>query len=762
MKNIFIALLYLAKSSLFAQNVTISGYMTDAKTGESLIGASVFVTNEKNGTVTNDYGFYSVTVKRADTIGIVFSYIGYTPQVKALTIKENLTLNILMLDNAATLGEVTISAKKNDDNVQRPQMGVIDVPMRQINTLPAIAGEKDILKIIQFLPGVQAGSEGTTGFFVRGGNIDQNLILLDEATVYNPSHLFGLFSTFNTRAIKNVSLVKGGFPAQYGGRLSSILDITMKDGNNQSFHTEGSIGLISSQLTFEGPITKDKGSFIVSARRSYLDLLTKPFLPATNQTIYYFYDLNVKANYQITPKDKVFLSLFKGRDKAQYTSATSLNYGINFGNSTGTLRWNHLWGSKLFSNTSLIFNKYNLNLSTTQNAYVAQIYSGISDVNAKTDFEYFPSQKQVIKAGLNYTSHTFTPISTSAKIPKTGGVIAIQPDSVPKRYATEGAIYANDDIAFSNNFSFSVGVRVPFFIVPTKTYTAFEPRLTAKLSLDKTTSVKASYTEMNQFLHLVPSSSASLPTDIWVASSAVIKPQVSKQIALGLFKNFEENTYETSLEFYYKNMDNQVLFKEGTKLTEQSDFDKTLTFGKGISYGAEVFVKKNTGKLTGWVAYTLSKTDQTFAQLNNGQTFPFAYDKRHNLSVVGTYEFSPRWTFSADFVFATGGAFTLPNGRLAIDNGGSLFDGVYSDYVGRNNYRYRSYHRLDVSFAYKKERKFFGRKYQSEWTFGAYNVYSRLNPYFVYLTVDKTTGKPTATQVSLLPIIPSVSFDFKF
>ena len=761
-KQTFLFLLIAVPLSIWGQKITISGYIKDAQSGESLIGANVFVTHEKSGTVANEYGFYSITIKPTDTIRLVFSFIGYTPQAKALTANSDLKLDIFLSENSKTLSEVIVSSKRNDDNVQKAQVGVMDIPIHLLQNLPAIAGEKDVLKIIQLLPGVQSGSEGTTGFYVRGGSVDQNLVQLDEATVYNPSHLFGLFSTFNTRAINSVTLVKGGFGAQYGGRLSSILALTMKEGNNQTFHTEGGIGLISAQGTVEGPIFKGKGSFIISARRSHADLLLRPFLPDTNRTSYYFYDFNAKANYQISPKDKVFLSVFNGRDKAQYTDASSLNYGLGFGNTTGTLRWNHLFSNKFFANTSLIYNDYSLGLPTTQSGYLAQIHSGINDINFKSDFSYFVSPKQTIKAGFNYVYHTFTPISTSSRIPRTGQVATIRPDSAAHRYAHEGAIYISDEWNINQILSFNVGARLPIFYGNGGQYVRFEPRTTLKVGINPTASLKASYTEMNQFLHLVPNSSASLPTDVWVPSSKVITPQLSRQVSLGFFKNYKENEYETSLEAYYKTMHNQVLFKEGTKLTEQSNFDQSLTFGNGESYGLELFIHKNTGRLTGWISYTLSKTTQKFAELNRGIAFPAAYDKRHNLSVVGDYKLSKHWSVAADWVFTTGGAFTLPVGRFNVLGDVSLFDGVYLDYTSRNNYRYKNYHRLDVNFIYKKTKTWWKRPTEIEWTLGAYNVYSRLNPYFIYLTIDQITGKPTAKQVALLPIVPNVSWNFKF
>ncbi len=757
-KTIF--LLAIISLSVSAQNYTLSGYIKDAKSGEAVIGASVFLTNTKSGTTANTYGFYSITFKGSDTLGVVFSSLGYQAQIKKLSGRQSQTLNIDLLENASNLQEVVVKASRNDDNVQKTQMGVIDVPMKLANSLPVVLGERDIMKIIQLLPGVQAGNEGTTGFYVRGGNSDQNLVQLDEATVYNPNHLFGLFSTFNSNALNRVTLIKGGFPAQYGGRLSSVLDITMKEGNNKKVAVQGGIGLISSNITIEGPIKKEKGSFIVSGRRTYVDLLAKPFVKGIGYT---FYDLNAKINYQITPKDKLFLSGFYGNDNANYTGASSLNYGINFGNSTATLRWNHLFNQKLFANTSFILNNYHLGLSTIQSGYVAQLYSSIKDINAKTDFEFYPNQNHNVRFGINFSTHTFAPFSASIKIPNSGKVPKFNPDSLAiKTHTNELAFYFNDEIKLSSNFSLNVGLRVPYFYTKDISYKYLEPRISTKINLNQETSLKLSYTVMNQFLHLIPNSTASLPTDIWIPASNITAPQQSKQISLGLFKNFKENTYKTSLEVYYKDMKNQALFKEGTLLTQVSVIENNLTFGKGYSYGAELFIEKNSGKFNGWLAYTLSWTNQTFKDLNFGKEFPFAYDRRHNLSLVGNYDLSKHWMLSGAFVFNTGRPYTLPVGRVDVGNGGTLYNGTYADYTERNNYRLNSFHRLDVSAIYKKTRQLFHKSYESELVFSVYNLYSRRNPYFVYLSTDEVTKLPVATQVSLLPAVPSVSYNFKF
>jgi hypothetical protein len=757
-------LLLLPVLNIKSQNITISGFIKDGETGETLIGATVYATKTKTGASANTYGFYSFSLPKGDSTGLVFSFVGYTAQIKKVILTQNIELNIKLLPSSSELNTITVTAKQSDENVQKAQMGVIDIPIQKIKELPAILGETDVLKIVQLLPGVQSGNEGTTGFFVRGGNSDQNLVQLDEAVVYNPNHLFGLFSTFNTRALNNVTLIKGGFPAQYGGRLSSILDITMKEGNNQKYKVEGGIGLISSNLTIEGPIIKEKASFIISARRTYLDLLIKPFLPKGITTTYNFYDLNAKINWQITKKDRLFLSAFKGNDKAGYTEASSINYGIHFGNSTATLRWNHLFGQKLFVNTSLIYNTYLLNLTTEQGKYFAQVYSGIKDVNGKTEFQYFPNSKHKLLFGANYTYHTFTSTGKSDKIPQGASVSSINSSKIPARYSTEMAIYLNDEYTISKRIGLNVGIRAPSFITKNVSYYTWEPRATLKISVDSSSSIKAAYTVMNQFLHIVPSSSASLPFDLWIPSSAITKPERSEQYALGYFRNFKQNKYEASVELYYKTMQNEVAFREGTQLLQQTHIDSSLVFGKGWSYGGEFFLKKNTGKFTGWIAYTLSWTYQQFKDLNFGEKFPFKYDRRHVLSLVGTYELSKHWTFSADFVFSTGSAYTLPVGRVDISNGGSLYDGVYYVYDKRNNYRLNPYHRLDIGATYRKNKTLFKGKvpYVAEWVFSIYNVYSHRNPYFVYLTVDPVTQEPKAKQVSLLPIIPSVTYNFKF
>lgn len=763
----FLLTLFLTATTIIASSAqtALSGYVRDQQNGEALIGATVAAPDFKTGTTSNAYGYFSLSLPASatDSVTLVFTYLGYQPFVlRRLGGANAEKLQINLIAEGRQLEEVVIKARPDNDNVQRTAMSVVNLPVSQIKAIPVIAGERDVLKAIQFLPGVSAGSEGTTGFYVRGGNTDQNLVLLDEAVVYNPNHLFGLVSTFNVNALNSVNLIKGGFPAQYGGRLSSVLDVTMREGNRKRFTGEGGIGLISSNLTLEGPLQKGKSSFIVSGRRSYLDLFLLPLNRGINKTNYALYDLNVKLNYELGQRDHLFASVFTGSDRAQYTGANALNYGIGFGNSTGTLRWNHLFGDKVFVNTSLIYNKYYLGLNTTQGNYYALLYSEIRDYTAKTSLEWYPNTRHAVKLGAQYSSHALAPASVSAKIPKKGDRLQIKPDSIPRGYARETAFFLNDEIHLGPRLGASVGVRVPVFSAKGTTYTAVEPRLTLRYSVNANTSIKAAYTEMNQFLHLVPSSTASLPTDIWISSSPLVKPQTSRQIAVGVFRNFADNQYEVSVEGYYKTMQNQVLFKEGTQVILSTDLEQQLTFGKGNSYGVELFMRKNTGRLTGWLSYTWSKTTQTFPALNLGHPFPFTYDRRHNLSIVGIYELNKRWSLSADFVFNTGSAYTLATGRVPVFNDGSLYDGIYYDFTGRNNYRLGAYHRLDVSATRHKTKVWWGHKVETEWVFGAYNLYSRRNPYFVYLTTDPNTRQPQAKQVSLLPIVPSVSWNFKF
>ncbi len=743
-----------------AQRATISGTITDAENGEFLIGAHIIALSDDRGAVSNEYGFYSLTLPRQDSVAIVFSFLGFQPAIKKVVLNDDLVLDVELHFRSANLEEITVSANRLDDfNVSSTQMGVVDVPIRVVEQFPAILGEPDVLKVIQLLPGVQSGNEGTTGFHVRGGNTGQNLVQLDEATVYNPNHLFGLFSTFNTRALNSVNLIKGGFPAQYGGRLSSVLEIAMREGNKYRYEGQAGIGLVASHGTFEGPIGKKKGSFIVSARRSYLDLIARPFQKKGQRNIYYFYDVNSKVNYQPSAQDRVYLSYFRGRDVAEYVDVSGLGNGLNFGNSTATLRWNHIYGSKLFSNVSLNRNTYFLRVSSVQGQFFSQNYSAIEDRTASAEFQFFPGSGHNIRFGAIYMDHLYSATGDEGEVIKNLVIPELNTNIVVPRETEEWAVYLNDRWEISSRIGLNLGIRIPQYRAEDATFTNVEPRASIRLGLSQRSSVKLSYTVMNQYAHLVPSTTASLPTDIWIPSSANSVPQHSRQASAGYFRNFRDNRYEGSIEVYTKTMQNQVLFREGTQLYSYIDIDSELTYGKGSSRGAEFFLKKNEGRLTGWISYTLSKTDQRFPELNNGKTFPFRYDRRHNVAVTGNYDLSARWKLSGNFVFTTGAAYTLPLGRVYSAQGGDLYAGLFYDYERLNNYRMRPYHRMDISATFSLRPKHVRK---SQLVFSAYNIYSRTNAYYVFLDLDLKTHEPIGNEVSLLPVVPSISYNVWF
>lgn len=758
LKIFYLILLTIPGIVLNAQNkYTISGSISDGESGEALIGASVY-SNQGTGTVTNSYGFFSLTLPQTDSLLIVLSHVGFQPQVKHILLNKDIVLNINLSPGQINLEDLVIYGNQYQ-YVEGVQMGVVEVPLRQISEIPTLLGEADVLKLIQLMPGVQFGNEGTTGFYVRGGNADQNLVQLDEAVVYNPNHLLGVVSTFNPRMLKNATLIKGGFPAQYGGRLSSILDLTMKEGNNQDYHVEGGIGIVSANLTVEGPIKQDVASFIVSGRRTYLDAIITPFLPKGNESRYNFHDLNAKVNWKVNQRDRLYLSFYQGQDKAKLKSGDGINYKVLFGNTTSTFRWNHVFGPKLFVNTSLIYNKYDQDVSAIQDNFFSQTITRLEDISAKTEFQYFPSPNHSIRFGGIYTNHHF--VSGGKSEAESGLNQNINREGIPTRNLDEYAFYINDEIKFNNLISANLGLRFPGLSSSEVNYNYLEPRASLKVSTGERSSVKASYTQMNQFLHQIPSSTASVPTDVWIPSTARTKPQRATQYALGYFKTLSSGI-DFSIEGYYKDMDNLVLFPEGNQLVENFAVDTSLVYGKGWSYGAEVFIKKSKGPFTGWIAYTLSWSWRQFDELNFGEKFPFRYDRRHALNLIGTYKLNDKWKLSGAFVYNTGIAYTIPEGRFPSVLGPSLFEGNYFIYEKRNNQRLGSYNRLDFSAIRTKEGTLWGRPFISEWVFGVYNIYSRQNPYFVYLKVDPATDQPQAIQVTLLPIVPSISYNFKF
>jgi hypothetical protein len=781
-KQFFLFVLLLPLLSFAQQKYTLSGFVKDVQNGETLIGATIIVTGGTKGISTNQYGFYSLTLMEGDYV-LICSYAGYQPKVKEIKLAADQQLNFDMTVKAA-LQEVVINSKKRDINVKNAQMGKFVLPIEQIKTVPAFLGEVDLLKTIQLLPGVRNAGEGSAGIYVRGGGPDQNLILLDDAIVYNTGHLFGFFSIFNADAIKNVSLIKGGMPAQYGGRLSSVLDIAMKEGNDKKLQVDGGIGLIASRISIQGPLKKDQASFIISARRTYIDAIGKPFIKKTSEFYgsgYYFYDLNAKMNYRFSEKDRLYISGYFGRDVFDFVNGKrSLDINIPWGNATGTIRYNHIFNKRLFGNTTAVFNNYNFTFNAAQNNFNIKLASGIRDLSLKQDFDLYPYTGHKVKFGGAYTYHKFTPSVFSGAQDS----VIFKPQNAQNKFAHEAALYVQDDWEINDKIKMNVGLRYswfqqigPFKIYetdingnrkdstvysggqPLKTYGGLEPRLTLRYALNDETSIKGSVTKNFQYIHLVSNSGTTLPTDLWVPSTYKVKPQISWLYAAGLFKNFKDNMYETSVELYYKDMKNQIEYEEGYTPNSLEDTENSFTFGKGWSYGTELFVNKTKGRLTGWIGYSLSWTWRKFPALNFGEKYPAKYDRRNDMSIVALYELNKRWKLSASFVYGSGNAATLPQ-RFYFINGL-----LTQEYSRINEYRLPSYHRLDFS-AINSPKRNERHKNKIEWVFSIYNVYSRQNPYFIYFdqvgSLADGNLQIQAKQVSLFPIIPAVTLNFKF
>jgi hypothetical protein len=769
---LFFFLLIFSLSAFAQKKFTISGTIKDEATGETLIGASLRIIELNTvGTTTNNYGFFSLSAPEGDYT-LQFTYIGYETVSRKVSLHQSQGINITLSANGS-LKEVVISAHKpNNDNVASPQMGVEKLNMAQINNVPVLMGEKDILKTISLLPGVKSAGEGNTGFYVRGGASDQNLILLDEATVYNASHLLGFFSTFNSDAIKDVSLYKGGMPAEYGGRLSSVLDIKMNDGNNKDFTVQGGLGLISSRVKIEGPLVKDKGSFMVSARRTYIDLFLKASPDSTIRgSTLYFYDINAKANYHFDDKNAIYLSGYFGKDVLGLKNT----FGTNWGNSTGTIRFNHLFNNKLFSNTSLIYSNYNYVIQSFQDDNSFKATSKITDLNLKEDLQYSLGYNHSIKFGLNILYHTIAPGNIT-----TTDNSSFNNKSVEQRYGFENAAYISDEWKVSDKLTLLYGLRFSgmFLLGPgtfstydaagntiasrtyssgstVKNYFNLEPRFSASYTINDQNSIKASYNRNTQNIHLLSNSTSSSPTDLYVMSSNNIKPEIADQLSTGYFKNFNDNTYEFSAEVYYKWLQNQIDYKDGAQLIANQDVESQLTYGSGRAYGLELFLKKKYGRFNGWIGYTLSRTERKFDAINNGNYYPARQDRTHDLSVVGIYQFNKRWSFSGSFIYGTGNAVTYPTGKYNV---GGLTTFSYSE---RNGYRQPSTNRLDIGATLEgKEHK----KYHSSWTFGLYNVYGHRNPYSITFRDSKTVPNTTeAVETSIFATqIPSVTWNFKF
>jgi hypothetical protein len=750
---------------------TVSGTIRDSASGETLIGASLLLLEQpRSAVLSNSFGFYSINAPSGHYTLIV-SFAGYRTDTLPVTLDKDIKLAVQLNSATSQLQEVVVSANRNDANVSKPLMGVQKLSVTEIRDIPVIFGEKDILKTIQLLPGVQSAGDGNSGFYVRGGSIDQNLILLDGATVYDPSHLLGFFSVFNSDAIKDVTLYKGAIPAEYGGRLSSVLDVKMNDGNSKDYSASGGIGLIDSRLTIEGPIQKDDGSFIVSARRTYADVFLKLSKDTnTNRNSLYFYDLNAKANYKLSAKDHLYLSGYFGQDHLGISNSFDLTYG----NATGTLRWNHILNSKLFSNTSLIYSKYNYTIGINSGNNDVGINSFIRDFDLKEDLEYYISSGNKLNIGFDVTDHTISPGNISASQSSNFNSLNIQ-----NRHALESAIYVNHDIALSDKLNMNYGLRAEIFTVlgpgtfftydqggnaidsakygsgqTVINYFNLEPRWSASYKVTDNSSIKASYSRTTQNLHLLSNSTSSNPTDVWIPSSNNVKPEIGDQVSMGYYRNLKENTYELSAEVYYRSMQNQIDYKNGAQLIANTNVESQLVFGHGRAYGLELYARKKVGRLTGWISYTLSRTERQFDAINNDSWYPATQDRTHDLSVVGIYKLNKKWTLSSDFVYYTGNATTWPSGKYQVDGQ------IAFVYTQRNGYRMPPYNRLDFSATLQGRKT---KKTDSYWIFSCYNIYGRENPYSISFQQDPgDPNKTQAVQYALFRWVPSISYNFKF
>lgn len=781
-KRILTVLLALAFITANSQTrFTISGYVTDGASGESLAGATVYEIKSLSGTATNLYGFYSLTLP-AGNVSINFSFIGYESKLIELSLQHDTVISINLIPGKL-LDEITVSATGSSRRFESTQTSAISMQMSEVKSLPTFLGETDLMKALQLTPGVQSGNEGTGGIYVRGGGPDQNLILLDGVPVYNVSHLFGFFSVFNADAIKSMELIKGGFPARYGGRSSSVVDIRMKEGNMNTFSGEGAVGLISSRLTLEGPLVKEKSSFIISGRRTYIDILARPLIKKSSNGEedigYYFYDLNTKVNYKFSDKSRIYFSAYMGDDRfynsykeKAHNFTSKSEGGIDWGNITAAMRWNRIFSNKLFSNYTLTYSNYNFNTSfeddlqykeSKTREYSGIIYkSGIKDWALRVDFDYIPLPGHYIKFGAAATHHKFSPGALGIKSVDIKDTIV----GAKKINSGEFNAYFEDDVKISENLKINAGVHFSAFNVREKTYTSLEPRLSTRLITGPGLSVKASYARMKQYIHLLTNAGISLPTDLWVPTTDQIKPQASDQVSLGLFKDYR-GEYEFSAEAYYKKMHNVLEYEEGSGFFSiNTNWENKITQGEGRSFGIELLARRNIGKLTGWVGYTLSKSDRKFVEINQGKRFPYKFDRRHDIGSVAMYKPNARREYSATWVYGTGNAITLPlatyDASPSLNPERSYNTTVYS---ARNAYRMRSYHRMDISASFIKQKKWGERR----WIVGAYNLYSRSNPFYVDTQWEEERGpdnnyqyRSKFVQFSLFPIIPTVSYQFKF
>lgn len=782
--------------------ITLSGFVYEKGSRETLIGVNVYVPALRQGTVSNNYGYYSISLP-ADSVEVVFSYVGYQPEVKRMLLRDNIRLDV-ELAPVLELREVVITDQALTRISQVTQMSRLEIPVHQARQIPALLGEKDMFKVLQLMPGVQSGTEGASGFYVRGGGPDQNLIILDDATVYNASHLFGFFSVFNGDAIKNMQLYKGGFPARFGGRLSSVLDIQMKDGNKEKLEGEAGIGLVSSRLTLEGPLSKGKSSFLLSGRRTYIDALTRPLMPRDSYGGYFFYDFNAKVNHEINRNNRLFVSAYFGRDKFffkdHYRGAgiTETNRGgLFWQNGTTTLRWNHIFNDRLFANTSFIFSDYTLEVYSgfkqffheSNRAQAAQLTynSGIRDLGLKYDMSWYPLPNHQVRMGLMTVHHRFTP-----------SALVLRDESINKfernaeiHHSVESGLYLEDEMRVNDWLQLNPGLRLSHFVADGKSYARLEPRMASNVRILPDLSWKLSYAAMSQYVHLLSSTGIGLPTDLWVPSTDVIKPQQNWQLASGLAYDWVERNLAFSLEGYYKKSRNIVGYKEGASFlfiedlddaerTQNFSWQENITQGEAWAYGLEFLVQRQNGRLSGWVGYTLSWIQHRFDDLNFGEKFWGRYDRRHDLSVVGIYEINPGMTFSATWVYASGNAYDLATGTFPVVEhpayGQDTATGAYAPYSPwasvydkKNSFRAASYQRLDVGLQFHKQITRFGAPVKRTIELGAYNAYSRKNPFFYYwrenydhMGNENQQAPRKLMQVSIFPIVPSISLNYKF
>lgn len=748
-----------------AQEITtVNGTVKDKLTGESIIGAVIKIDQLANVVVmSNEYGFYAISLPKG-RYDLRISFVGYEEKRVPILLNGPLITNVF-LESKNQLAKVVVSSKRKDDNLTKAQIGTETLNMQSISKVPVIFGEKDVLKTIQLLPGVKSAGEGNSGFYVRGGAADQNLILLDEAPVYNASHLLGFFSTFNSDAIKDATLIKGNGPAQYGGRLSSVLDVKMKDGNNKNYTVNGGLGLISSRLSIEGPIQEDKSSFILSGRRTYADV----FLKASEKfkdNILYFYDLNAKANYKIDDKNRIYFSGYFGQDELGLGSS----FSINWGNKTGTIRWNRIVNSKLFLNTSFIYSDYSYNVGLKNGETNFNVNSNIKDINLKQDYTYYLNPKNTIRYGFNSILHTITPSVFSGTVNNNINKVG--------RNGLENALYFNNNFKANQQLTFDYGLRISAYSIMGgdeyniynnnaitqsillqknkfgKTYINVEPRFTSNYRINDLSSVKIAYARNVQHLHLLSNATAASPSDQWIGNSYNIKPELADQTSIGYARNFKNNTYELGAELYYKRMQNQLDYKDGTNINTIADVESSLLYGVGRAYGFEFLAKKKIGLLSGWISYTLSKTERKIAGINDGNWYNAKQDRTHDISIVTILELNSKWTVSGVFVYSTGNAVTFPTGKYALGE-----QTIYQ-YANRNANRMPDYHRLDLSATYENKNK---KKNAGSWNFSLYNVYGRENAYQISFQDDPSDNSKTQIiQTALFRWVPSITYNFKF